>query len=319
MGSLHWLLTDHLGSTMKSVKASDGATSERRYRAWGEARFVNGTTPTNYRYTGQYEQPEIGLYYYGARWYDTALGRFTSPDSIVPEASQGVQAWDRYAYVNNSPINLKDPKGHWACADYYDPACAESIQEIGEFQKATFATEPFIMDKGIFIIVVMAPNNTQVASRSELFQRFGLSGAFSSIIVDAVETVMAVVPDIGVGEEDLAALFDVGLTLVSSLSSGLSWTPFDHPVDELPRMFTISQDVIVPIADLLIASGAKISAGLIGGPPAVETFGSGVDAVTSIANGIYDAGRYFEVFDPHYSIGLLPLNNPLNIYLIYYP
>ncbi|MBN2547621.1 MAG: hypothetical protein JXB15_00570, partial [Anaerolineales bacterium] len=51
--SLYWLLSDHLGSTMKSVKASDSTTSERRYRAWGEARFTNGTTPTNYRYTGQ--------------------------------------------------------------------------------------------------------------------------------------------------------------------------------------------------------------------------------------------------------------------------
>jgi hypothetical protein len=30
----------------------------------------------------------------------------------VPE-SQGVQAWDRYAYVNNSPINHNDPTGHW--------------------------------------------------------------------------------------------------------------------------------------------------------------------------------------------------------------
>ena len=36
----YWLLTDHLGSTMKSVKASDGATTERRYRAWGEARVL---------------------------------------------------------------------------------------------------------------------------------------------------------------------------------------------------------------------------------------------------------------------------------------
>ena len=31
---------------------------------------------------------------------------------IVPEAAQGVQAWDRYAYVNNSPVNFNDPSGH---------------------------------------------------------------------------------------------------------------------------------------------------------------------------------------------------------------
>jgi hypothetical protein len=35
------------------------------------------------------------------------LGRW-----IQPEAAQGVQAWDRYAYVNNSPVNFNDPSGH---------------------------------------------------------------------------------------------------------------------------------------------------------------------------------------------------------------
>ena len=38
--------------------------------------------------------------------------RWAQPDTIVPEASQGTQAWDRYAYVNNSPINHNDPTGH---------------------------------------------------------------------------------------------------------------------------------------------------------------------------------------------------------------
>ncbi|MBN2548558.1 MAG: hypothetical protein JXB15_05355 [Anaerolineales bacterium] len=36
--SLHWLISDPLGSSMKSVKASDSTTSDRRCRAWGEAR-----------------------------------------------------------------------------------------------------------------------------------------------------------------------------------------------------------------------------------------------------------------------------------------
>jgi hypothetical protein len=30
----------------------------------------------------------------------------------VPVASQGVQAWDRYAYVNNNPLKYNDPTGH---------------------------------------------------------------------------------------------------------------------------------------------------------------------------------------------------------------
>jgi len=47
--------------------------------------------------------------FYNARMYDPALGRFTSADSIIPGGAQGL---DRYAYVNNSPVNFTDPSGH---------------------------------------------------------------------------------------------------------------------------------------------------------------------------------------------------------------
>ncbi len=40
-------------------------------------------------------------------------GRFTSADTIIPG---GVQGYDRYAYVNNSPVNYTDPSGH-KCTD----------------------------------------------------------------------------------------------------------------------------------------------------------------------------------------------------------
>ena len=49
--------------------------------------------------------------FYNARWYDPALRRFAQADSIVPG---GVQGLDRYAYVNNSPMNYVDPSGHCA-------------------------------------------------------------------------------------------------------------------------------------------------------------------------------------------------------------
>ena len=49
--------------------------------------------------------------FYNARFYDSQLGRFTSADSIIPE-SQGAQAYDRYAYVNNNPLRYTDPTGH---------------------------------------------------------------------------------------------------------------------------------------------------------------------------------------------------------------
>jgi hypothetical protein len=43
---------------------------------------------------------------------DPSLGRFTSPDTIVPTGTQGTQAWDRYAFVNNNPVRYNDPTGY---------------------------------------------------------------------------------------------------------------------------------------------------------------------------------------------------------------
>ncbi|HNC09954.1 MAG TPA: RHS repeat-associated core domain-containing protein, partial [Anaerolineales bacterium] len=61
-------------------------------------RYNWGATPTDYQFTGQYShQSDFGLMFYNSRYYDSSLGRFASPDTIIPEQSQGVQAWDRYA------------------------------------------------------------------------------------------------------------------------------------------------------------------------------------------------------------------------------
>jgi RHS repeat-associated protein len=80
----------------------------------GEVRYNWGSTPTDYTYTGQYSNvPEFGLYYYNARWYDPQLGRFARADTIIPAQSQGTQAWDRYAGMNNNPVRYTDPSGHW--------------------------------------------------------------------------------------------------------------------------------------------------------------------------------------------------------------
>jgi hypothetical protein len=50
--------------------------------------------------------------FYNARWYDPVSGRFSQADSIIPEQSQGTQAWDRFAYTNNNPVRYTDPTGH---------------------------------------------------------------------------------------------------------------------------------------------------------------------------------------------------------------
>ena len=113
--TLYYLLTDHLGSTSITATSGGGFYTELRYYPWGGTRYASGTTPTSFRYTGQREA-EVGLYYYGARFYDPALGRFVQADSIIPHP--GIpSSFDRYAYVRNNPIRRIDPSGHLDCDD----------------------------------------------------------------------------------------------------------------------------------------------------------------------------------------------------------
>jgi hypothetical protein len=49
--------------------------------------------------------------YYGGRFYDPQLGRFTSADTVVdgPDLASG---FNRYMYCHGNPINYTDPTGH---------------------------------------------------------------------------------------------------------------------------------------------------------------------------------------------------------------
>ncbi|MBI5876107.1 MAG: hypothetical protein HZB53_00530 [Chloroflexi bacterium] len=72
--------------------------------------------PTDVGYTGQRADSSTGLMYYSARYYDSALARFVSADSIVPGAGNP-QTLNRYSYVLGNPLKYTDPSGHAAYDD----------------------------------------------------------------------------------------------------------------------------------------------------------------------------------------------------------
>jgi RHS repeat-associated protein len=129
--TLFYLLTDHLGSTSLTTDPNGALVSEMRYNPWGETRYTTGATPTDYTYTGQYSNmSDFGLMFYNARWYDPSLGRFAQADTIIPEQTQGVQAWDRYAYSNNNPVRYTDPSGHCLTDPFTFFVCAMVVGAV---------------------------------------------------------------------------------------------------------------------------------------------------------------------------------------------
>jgi RHS repeat-associated protein len=95
---------DGLGSIVATTNGAGAVASTRRYDAYGNPE-LGGDQP-GYAFTGREWDPEIGLYYFRARYYDPKLGRFTSEDPI------GVRGGiNLYAYVLGNPTNLVDPTG----------------------------------------------------------------------------------------------------------------------------------------------------------------------------------------------------------------
>jgi RHS repeat-associated protein len=62
--------------------------------------------PAPYAFTGREWEPESGLYYYRARYYDPKIGRFISEDPYRWLADANL-----YVYVRNNPVNRTDPTG----------------------------------------------------------------------------------------------------------------------------------------------------------------------------------------------------------------
>jgi RHS repeat-associated protein len=64
------------------------------------------------RDTAKERDAESGLDYFGARYYGSALGRFTSTDPNQASASLfEPQSWNQYSYVWNRPFSYTDPNG----------------------------------------------------------------------------------------------------------------------------------------------------------------------------------------------------------------
>jgi RHS repeat-associated protein len=115
-----WYHQDSLGST-RALTGKDGSVLARfDYTPFGETLQHTNAVDTDIRFTGHRRDEPSGLIYMNARYYDPALARFISADSIVPDPLNP-QALNRYSFVYNNPLSYTDPSGHEpvrTCCEY---------------------------------------------------------------------------------------------------------------------------------------------------------------------------------------------------------
>ena len=103
--------SDHLGGTNVVTNATGAQTELLEYKPYGSLQRNEGTQDKEHKFTGQRLDASTGLYFYNARYYDSELGRFIQPDTIVSNPANP-QDLNRYTYANNNPTSNVDPTGY---------------------------------------------------------------------------------------------------------------------------------------------------------------------------------------------------------------
>ncbi|WP_437996645.1 RHS repeat-associated core domain-containing protein [Sorangium sp. So ce185] len=101
------VVTDHLGTPTMLMTEEGQAAWKAQLDLYGVPRedLAAKRAECPWRYPGQYEDPETGLYYNRFRYYDPESGRYISQDLIC-----SYWALNAYRYVN-SPVSVRDVYG----------------------------------------------------------------------------------------------------------------------------------------------------------------------------------------------------------------
>ncbi|MGH8489859.1 MAG: RHS repeat domain-containing protein, partial [Gammaproteobacteria bacterium] len=99
---------DALGSPIIATDQEGRVVWRKSYAPYGQP--IGQTAPNEPGYTGKFEEPDLGIQNFGARWYDPRIGRFLAVDPAGFDP-QNPQSFNRYAYANNNPYGYVDPDG----------------------------------------------------------------------------------------------------------------------------------------------------------------------------------------------------------------
>ncbi len=102
------MYADRMGSITAVIDTTTGAAvAEYSYDSFGTRTQYAGSLFQFYGYAGREEDPESGLKYYRARYYDPVAGAFLSDDPMGFAAG----SLNTYAYVQGNPYTYLDPSG----------------------------------------------------------------------------------------------------------------------------------------------------------------------------------------------------------------
>lgn len=128
--SIRFQMGNNLGSVSLEMDEHAKLISYEEYFPYGGTAIVAGSNQVevaskDYRYSGKECDDSTGLYYYGARYYVSWLGRWLNPD---PAGT--VDGMNLYAFVGNNPVKMIDPDGQMKRVREDTDALVESVRYL---------------------------------------------------------------------------------------------------------------------------------------------------------------------------------------------
>ena len=141
---------------------------------YGQDRSRIGAIKSEYRFTGKELDDETGLHYFGARYYDSATGRFVSVDPLILDKTEKIinypQQLNAYGYPTN-PYNFTDKNG-----ESWMPVVAGAFIAIVAFPLTASVTAAAVAGLSIYAVGTalenFAEDRGKVLEKPTLEQRY---------------------------------------------------------------------------------------------------------------------------------------------------
>ena len=147
---------DQIGSNTMLTDYNGNIIAKNEYDPFGRDVSSN---KGEFKFTGK-EQDSSGLYYYGARYYDNSIGRFTQIDPEFKAIESG------YAYADNNPLIKNDPTGKYT----------DTVKQI---QDAKMSIDYLKNNKHVYELIVKF--SQKVGIEPETFTAIGMKEGLNEI------------------------------------------------------------------------------------------------------------------------------------------
>jgi RHS repeat-associated protein len=164
---------DGHGNVRFLTNSAGTVTDTYQYDGFGRLIATTGSTPNNFKYSGEQFDANLGLYNLRARYYNQATGRFWARDPVEGKLCCGL-SWNPYIFVKDNPLNATDPTGRDVIIE----------KEVDTFETITIETLDTLRLRAMFRYELCVDGGLVTAAA------FEAAGHIPSAFADAVLTLI---------------------------------------------------------------------------------------------------------------------------------